>query len=529
MASIVTPPLRKMIKGVLVVKYIDDCGVKLPKMPTIPNFTPPPMPDLSFIENELAKIKSSANSNENNSIYTDEYLEASKMYDQLVEEASTKWHNEVQRIVDELDALVKEEPSLENIHKEMQLEIDKNKAKDTYMDDKKKARETSNIDNVTKFNRITQKDKKKANEAANKETQKKKNKEAEEALLLLKEILLKQYEEWVRKESEKVIRFKDEIVAAYNDTVALFKQVKAEAKHYFEEGGPGEKYVEDECDKIDRIFDNFTEAFKELSTDIVSMVAKISNPDVIVAGAATGIPNPAQKVMVFMEDMKKVMTDIKKIINYIKEILAIATMLGFAISELIPAFKKLCGDFEEKQKDTEKAFRQAVKNIRKRSKWYLEHENPKNENETKLAGYMYADAEVDWVNHEINVKGYKCYCRKEYGRTYIEDGEIKKSMWLGGYVKNGGPYTDSSGKHYYYIPAEQITGPSEYDENEILEELLRDGEDISDYDVDLGTYYDDASNTTKLNLSDGRTITIDYLAASGDIIRLDDETIIRVQ
>src|SRR5574344_1160607 len=102
-------------------------------------------------------------------------------------------------------------------------------------------------------------------------------------------------------------------------------------------------------------------------------------------------------------------------------------------------------------------------------------------------------------------------------------------MWLGGYVKNGGPYTDSSGKHYYYIPSDQITGPSEYDENEILEELLRDGEDISDYDVDLGTYYDDASNTTKLNLSDGKTITIDYLAASGDIIRLDDGTIIRVK
>ena len=139
---------------------------------------------------------------------------------------------------------------------------------------------------------------------------------------------------------------------------------------------------------------------------------------------------------------------------------------------------------------------------------------------------MYADAEVDWVNHDIKIKGYKCYCRKDYARKYSEDGITKKSMWIGGYRKNSGPYTDSSGKHYYYIPEDEISGATEYDENDILEELERDGED---YDVDLGTSYDPVTNTTKLSLSDGRTVVIDYLAASGDIIRLDDGTIIRVK
>lgn len=528
--GIVNTNMRRMIKGLMATKYIDSCGVKMPQMPNIPDFAPPSAPDLSYIYDELDKINAAAADTTNNeSIYTTEYLEAYKKYQELVIEAKQRYDTEVERINNQHDARVNAEEGIETAEEFFQHNTELDNAWNTYQDEVKTARETSNIDTVTKFKRIDAKNKKKANKAAEEETEKKKNAEKAEALKVFTEVALKQYTDWTKQESKKFYRFVDESVAMYKDTANLFKTVAVEAKAYFQDGGPGDKFVEGECDKIDRIYDNFVESFKELGVDLSTLVAKIPNPDVIVAGAATGIPNPAQKVMVFMENMKKVLTDIKKIINYIKEILAIATAIGFAITELIPAFKKLCTDFESSRKDVDKTFKTAVRQIRKRQKWYLEHIHPGVAGETKLAGYMYTDAEVDWVNKEIKVKGYKCYCRKNYAKTYMENGQLKKSYWVGGYTKENGPYTDSSGKKYYYLTTEEISGQSDYDENELLNEMLLDNELANDYDIDLGTLYDDTSGTTKLSLSDGRTITIDYLAASGDVIRLDDGSIIRVK
>ncbi len=528
--GIVTAPMRKAIKVLMVKKYIDQCGIKMPKMPNIPKFVVPPMPDMHMLEEELEKIKAAVTTNNNDSIYTQEYLDARKRYSELIEQAKQKREADLQEITNErkeheneidehyLERLAEYSAREEAVFAEYNQSVDQ-------------ARKDTNIDEIPKFKKIDANKKKTANEEAEKETESKKNEAKKEALELLKKLVLEQYKQWLKQESDKLKRLVNEIVQAYEDTVALFKQVKAEAKAYFQDGGPGDKFVEEECDKIDRIFDNFSEAFKELAVDVTTLVAKIPNPDVIVAGAATGIPNPSQKIMIFMENMKKVLTDIKKIMNYIKEIIAIATAIGFAIKDMIPAFKKLIEAFEKKQQDSEAAFKKGVKAIRKRQKWYAEHEHPDedNENETKLAGYMYADVEVDWVNHEITLKGYKCYCRKAYAKKYKEDGVVKKSLWKNGYTKDGGAYTDSTGKRYYYLTEEELVGQTEYDENDILTELANDGESISDYDVDLGTFYNDETDTTTLNLSDGRTLTIDYLAASGDVIRLDDGTIIRVK
>ena len=524
--GIVTAPMRKAIKVFLINKYIDQCGIKMPKVPHIPNFTPPPMPSMDMLNEQIDKLKESAKNMDGNSIYTVEYLEASKRYNELAQEAAEKRDAalaQLERDYEDNEALSVRERVLAVTSNEYTSKQDA--VWETYFNDLEQIKADTEIETITKFKKISGKEKKKANEAAEKETESKKNAAKKETLEVVKKMLLAAYNDWYEKEKEKADRLVEESKAAYNDTVEMFKAVKKEAKEYFQSGGAGDAFVEEECDKIDRIFDNFKESFAELATDIGTLVAKIPNPDVIVAGAATGIPNPAQKVMVFMENMKKVLTDTKKIINYIKEIIAIATALGFAIKDLIPAFKKLCDAFEAKQADSEKAFRQAVKALRKRQKWYLKHERPKdedNKDETKLAGYMYADAEVDYANHEIKVNGFKCYCCKDYARTYTENGQVKKSYWIGDYHKNSGPFMDSAGRRYYYIPADEISGATDLDESDFAF-------DAEDYDVDLGTDYDPDADTTMLSLSDGRTITIDYLAASGDIIKLDDGTVIRVK
>ena len=256
------------------------------------------------------------------------------------------------------------------------------------------------------------------------------------------------------------------------------------------------------------------------------MVSKIPNPDVIVAGAAAGIPNPGHKITVFMQDFKKVMKDITRIKNNIQTIIGIIKMLSAAL-EMIPPLKDMIEKMKKKEEDTDKNFKKAVKAARKRCKWFLEHDHPEYEDEKKLAGYMYPDLEVDYNAYEITVKGYKCYCKKGYGRMYTENGKTKKSKWIGGYEKNGGDHVDQSGKKYYYLKEDQVFDSGEYDENDLREILEADGEALSDYDTG-GTVYDEESGTTTLSLSDGRTVVIDYLASIGDTIRLDDGTVLKV-
>jgi hypothetical protein len=531
-----TTPFRPAIKYILITKYIDSLGLKLPKMPQLPNFEPPPMPDTQALVEELYKLKEQSGKFDGSSLYTDEYNDALKKYGELVTAAREKYEPQILDIKKKIaDARFSKNEYGSGKEELSSLISDKNKLEDEYHDALKAAKTDSGIDDIKqKFKKIEAKKKDKVSKDAEDSTEAKKAKMKSVMMEAQKIGLIKQYTDYVNKEVAKLRKFVDDTVQLFKDTTNMVKTAWQAVKDYFTTG-EGDKWVADQCDKIDRVFDNFTEAFKELCVDMATLVAKIPNPDVIVTGAAAGIPNPGYKVTVFMEDFKKVMSDIMKIANYIKEIIAIATAMGFSIMELIAAFKKLVEAFEKQKGDADKQFKKAVKSLRKRQKWYLEHIKPKTEQgETKLAGYMYADLDVDYVNYEIKVKGYKCYCRRSYARTYMEDGELKKSYWIGGYEKNGGAYTDSSGKHYYYLKEDEIVQPSDYDDNELMLEMKLVAEESGDtdwgteYDIDSGTDYDIDSGTTTLKLADGRTIVIDYLANVGDTIKLNDGTIITI-
>lgn len=528
-----TTPFRPAIKVILITKYIDSLGLKLPKIPVLPNFEAPPMPDTQSLVEEMYKLKEKAGSADKSELYTKEYANALKKYNDLVANARDEYEPKIENLKKEIgEARVKksEGGSKEDISNKVK---EKNDLEDKYRQKLKDAKKESGIEDVKqKFKKIEAKKKDKASKDAEDTTEAKKAKAKSVMMEAQKIGLVKQYTDYVKKETAKLNKFVTDSMKLFTDTTKMVKDAWLAVKDYFTTG-KGDEWVAQECDKIDRVFDNFTEAFKELATDMTTLVAKIPNPDVIVTGAAAGIPNPGYKVTVFMEDFKKVMSDIMKIANYIKEIIAIATAMGFSIMELISAFKKLADAFEKQKWDADKQFKNAVKSLRRRQKWYLEHIKPKTEGETKLAGYMYADLDVDYVNYEIKVKGYKCYCRRGYGRTYMEDGQLKKSYWIGGYEKNGGAYTDSSGKHYYYLKEDEIVEDSGYDDDELVADMMKDAADNdydwgTEYDIDSGTDYDMDSGTTTLHLADGRTIVIDYLANVGDTIRLNDGTIITV-
>ena len=90
-----TTPFRPAIKGLLIVKYIDKLGLKLPQMPQLPNFEMPPMPDTQALAEELYKLKEKSGKVGSNSLYTDEYTEALTKYNDLVTKAREKYQPQI--------------------------------------------------------------------------------------------------------------------------------------------------------------------------------------------------------------------------------------------------------------------------------------------------------------------------------------------------------------------------------------------------------------------------------------------------
>ncbi len=502
-------------------KYIKRSGITLPKLPQIPNFEMPPMPDLKMLDEQINTLMMAMNTNANTSLYTDEYIAASKRYEELVRQCAEEYKSK-------MDALDESESDIKNVSSETIVENAKKRKeiKLVYKEKVTEAREKSGIDKVEKkFKSIKGGDKENAKKDAEKTNEAKKAKAKAAALEYMKKSMLKTYYDYVTKELGKITQFAMDIKTMYDDSVKLYNKVVKKAKEFYTTDA-GKEFVDAECDKVNRAWNDITDSFSELIVNISAMVSKIPNPDVIVAGAATGVPNPGHKITVFMQDLKKVLKNITQIKNNIQTILGILMTLAVAI-EQVKALGEMIEKMKKQEENVDKNFKNAVKAARKRSKWFLEHEKPEREDEKKLAGYMYPDLTVDYNNYEITINGYKCYCKKGYGRKYTENGVIKESKWIGGYVKNGGDHVDASGKRYYYLTEEQVYDSGEYDENDLKEILEADGETLSDYDTG-GSVYDEESGTTKLNLSDGRTVVIDYLASVGDTIRLDDGTVLNV-
>lgn len=573
MASIMNEGLRKTIRVLLFTKYIEKLGLKEPKIPDLKfwqNFQLPPMPDVSALVTEANRQLTSANPND---IYTREYLDAVDGYNSLVSKEKEK-----------LDAIVKEQEEIKKRSKNKvaeqkdgialdlfaEVEVMNNAdeaiatAREAYNDAKKEAWQNFELDTIQKYKRVPKEKKKSAKKSADGETNSKKQKSKSVMAAAMQTAIAKQYERYVKKQLMVVKRKVRELEKFYEDCKTIFVETPKNIKRYFtDKDGMGKKMVDEECDKIDRCWDNLLESIKELTTDIATMTAKIPNPDVIVVGTATGVPNPFQKIMIFMENVKKVATDIKKIINYVNEMLSIAKALGFNLKNL-ETFIGIMKVIEALKGDYDKQFRNAVKQLQKKSKWVAEIkdvvEEPEKdkdgndvqsddddpEHKTRKAGYKYADLDIDWENHTVDILGYRCYCTRKEGSG--------KKAWHGkSYKKKGGERIDNKGKRYYYISADEMRKffVSAAEGNSSWSENTMDSEDMYMYDKDgeilnrdgfpvrnenygkqdsmyAGATYDYDSNTTRLVLADGRIVTIDYLAEVGDRIKLNDGTFIEV-
>ena len=505
--------VRNLIKTALIKKYIDDLGLTIPKLPTKPKFEMPPMPDLSQLMSDAVNMaQSQLNTDSLKDIYTDEYIKAMNEYNQAVEKAKTLYEEKISSIEEEYDKVMNSDDPRE-LAKINLAEFDQRRedAQVEYNNAKREALKKANAKGIVKFKPIKGENLKKVKDASEKEKKSKKDKAKAVMAEAMKISIVKQYDRYVRKELAVVNRLINESVQLYKDTKELFERAIKGIKDYYKPGGAGDQWVEDQCHQINLIFDNLKDSLTEIGTDLTTMVAKIPIPEDIVTGTAVGVPNPGYKIMVFLENFKKLVTDITKVVNYVKQIIAIAKKMGFDMEKL-QAFAAIMKLVEALKGNADKQFRTAVKQFTKRTKWSAEVTKMDEDKEfhlTKRAGYKYADAKVDYTNHTIELLGYKCYCTKN--KEFVE-----------GYRKNGGSYTDEKGKNYYYLKEDDVLFTNEdYDELD-LDELSELGETVG------AAMYDYDNNTTTLQLSDGRIVTIDYLAESGDYVKLNDGTNVHI-
>ncbi len=577
MAEIMNKALRRGVQIMLFTKYLKKY---MPQEPNIPDlkfwteFQMPPMPDLSAL---LEDIKKQVAVNPQD-IYTEEYLKAADGYNKKMEEERAKRDKARKEAQDAIDNakntkdIIKQQMQIAEAMQKM------DEADEEYKDAKENWWNAFELDTIQKYKKLTKEQRKAAKKAADDETKAKKMDARAAMNQLMQSAIMRQYKNYVQKELAIVQRKAEELIKFYEDMKTLFTETPKMIRSYFlDEDGEGKKMVDRECDKIDRCWENLCEACKELSVDITTMVGKIPNPDVIVVGTAAGVPNPGHKIMVFMENVKKIATDIKKVLMYIKEMKSIAENLGFSM-ETIEAFLGMIKIIEALTGDYKKQFRNSVKQMQKKTKWIVETIEPVEDKEekeddddvvenddkepeykTRKAGYKYADLDVDYENLTISVKGYKCYCTRASG---WEDNYKKGNGWKkrhkkafrnSTYRKGGGDHTDNKGKYYYYIPADEMDrmfmlGSSSLDDviidnnnyyridgydvngNPILVKMTNN--EIYEFNKGGALYssasYDYENNTTKLVLADGRIVTIDYLASEGDRIKLNDGTYVQV-
>jgi phosphotransferase system IIB component len=501
--GIMNAAVRNAIKVALAKKYLDSLGLKMPSLPQRPKFELPPIPDLASMYSDIANTGNMTGLSE---LYTEEYRKLASEYNSEMERAKSVYDSKMEDVNSKIERAEANKEDTAGLYAELErIEYEYKKAKS-------EALAKAGAPGIVKFRELGSKDETKAAKVSGDELKSKKD-AAKAAMLEATQLsIVRQYSRYVKKETEVFNRLVDESNKLFNDTKVLYYKSVESITNYFKEDGDGGAWVDRECAKIDRIWDNMSGLFKELSFDMSAMVAKLPNPDVLVAGAAVGVPNPGYKILVFMENFKKVVTDLTKISNYMKEMVDIAKKMGFDIMKAIGVFASMGKLIEALSGDADRQFKNAMTQLKKRTKWSAKvkkTDEDGDENLTKRAGYMYADIEVDYTDKTINLLGYKCYCTKQ--RDFLD-----------GYVKNGGSFSDEKGKRYYYLKEDDIThAADDYSE-------LDPDEDTGLGETLGAATYDYDRNTTTLQLSDGRVVTIDYLANEGDYIRLNDGTQVHV-
>lgn len=302
----------------------------------------------------------------------------------------------------------------------------------------------------------------------------------------LKEAAIRNAKEFADKEIRRLQR-------EYQDKLMIYKSAVAAVKGNYKENGRSRKEIDYRCNKIDFMFEECQTLAKNIPQHIIKMTAQAPVP----ATVGMCVTNPIYSIITLLINICVVLNMIIRLIKLIMQIIEdIEYFFPFFDLKNLASLMSLKAKADSMMKDVNKA---AEKNIATQKNAL-----------TPVYSLKYNKTTQKWEEDNLNgkIRGYKRPSKVNITREDIDGISVITDVEIETYEM----YNDALG-------TDKI------------------GESVDGYIYDDGTIKSEAKASVSItadgkhsiiSLSDGRKITIDKIVGPGDVVKLNDGSIINI-
>ena len=302
----------------------------------------------------------------------------------------------------------------------------------------------------------------------------------------LKEAAIRNAREFADKEIRRLQR-------EYQDKLMIYKSAVAAVKGNYKENGRSRKEIDYRCNKIDFMFEECQTLAKNIPQHIIKMTAQAPVP----ATVGMCVTNPIYSIITLLINICVVLNMIIRLIKLIMQIIEdIEYFFPFFDLKNLASLMSLKAKADAMMKDVNKA---AEKNIATQKNAL-----------TPVYSLKYNKTTQKWEEDNLNgkIRGYKRPSKVNITREDIDGISVITDVEIETYEM----YNDALG-------TDKI------------------GESVDGYIYDDGTIKSEAKASVSItadgkhsiiSLSDGRKITIDKIVGPGDVVKLNDGSIINI-
>jgi hypothetical protein len=279
----------------------------------------------------------------------------------------------------------------------------------------------------------------------------------------------------------------------YQDQIDMYQKAVALVKTNYKPGGCSRKDIDYRCNCIDHKFEECQTLAKNIPKHIVKMGVQAPVP----ATVGMCVTNPIYSIVTLLINICTVLSMIIRLIKLILQIIEdIKYFFPFFDLKSLAALLKLQKDATDMMKDVNKQAKAAV-------------DNQKN-SLTPVYTLKYNKTTMKWGEDNLNgkIRGYKRPSKVNMSTEEIEGVEVITDVEIETYEM----YNDALGTD---MIGESVDGYI-YDDGSIKSQATASVSITAD------------GKHSILNLSDGRRITIDKIVGSGDVVKLNDGSIINI-
>lgn len=279
----------------------------------------------------------------------------------------------------------------------------------------------------------------------------------------------------------------------YNDKIYMYKSAIAAVKGNYNTNGRSRKDIDYRCNQIDHKFEECQTLAKNIPKHIIKMTAQAPVPATI----GTCVTNPVYSIITLLINICVVLNMIIRLIKLIMQIIE-------DIKYFFPFFdfKSLASLMDLQKKATD-----MMKDVNSQAQSAI---NTQKNTLTPVYTLKYNRTTMKWEEDNLNgkIRGYKRPSKVNVSTEEIEGVDVITDIDIETYEM----YNDALGTD---IIGESIDGYI-YDDGSIKSQATASVSITAD------------GKHSILNLSDGRKITIDKVVGSGDVVKLNDGSIINI-